>query len=114
MLYPGPQPVAKATDHQERVRSGSSTSHGNAKALLGSEEWRRVGFDLNLSARELELVRHIFEGRRLQGAALDMGLALGTVKTYVRRIYTKLGVSDQRELTLAVVSTHLQLARSAR
>ena len=59
-------------------------------------------------ASPVELIQHIFEGKKLQAIALDMGLALGTVKTYSQRIYRKLRVSDQRELTVAVLSIHLK------
>ena len=81
------------------VRSGS--------ALLSSEDWQRVGRELLLSPRELELVQHIFAGKKLQTIAEDMRLSLGTIKTYSQRIHHKLQVTDQRELTLAVFSAYL-------
>ncbi len=83
----------------------------NSRALLDSVHWPSVGEYLGLSSRELELVQHILAGKKMSAIAADMGLALGTVKTYSQRIHRKLRVSDQRELTLAVVSAHLELAR---
>ncbi len=38
-----------------------------------------------------------------------MQLGLGTVKTYSQRVYRKLDVTNRQELTLLVVSAHLQL-----
>ena len=93
--------------------SGTATAGptDNGRAFLDSVQWPRVGEYLGLSSRELELVQHILAGKKMFAIAADMGLALGTVKTYSQRIHRKLQVSDQRELTLAIVSAHLDLAR---
>ena len=90
----------------------SGLPHG--RRLLSHEQWQQTGETLGLSARELELVQHIFDGKKLVAIARDMKLSLGTVKTYSQRIHQKMHVSDQRELTLAVVSAHLQIAQPAR
>ncbi len=76
-------------------------------------DWRRVRSALRLSRRELELVRHIFDGKKLAAIAKEMKLALGTVKTYSQRIHHKLDVTDQRELALAVLEAHLEAAGHA-
>ena len=83
----------------------------NGRALLDSVQWPCVGEYLGLSSRELELVQHVLAGKKMFAIATEMGLALGTVKTYSQRIHRKLRVSDQRELTLAIVSAHLELTR---
>ena len=67
-----------------------------------------MGSALHLSRRELELVQHIFDGKKLFAIAIEMQLARGTVKTYGQRIRQKLGISDQRELMLAVLEAHLR------
>ena len=82
----------------------------NARALLDSIQWGCVGEHLGLSSRELELVQHTLAGKKMCAIAADMGLALGTVKTYSQRIHRKLNVADRCELVLAVVATHLQHA----
>jgi DNA-binding NarL/FixJ family response regulator len=66
-----------------------------------------VGQKLSLSPRELELVQHIFSGKKMLAIAQEMELSLGTVKTYAQRVHQKLQVSDQRELTLAIITTYL-------
>lgn len=78
------------------------------RSLPSRIDWPRVGSALRLSRREFELVRHIFDGKKLAAIAKEMKLALGTVKTYSQRIHRKLDVSDQRELALAVMNAHLQ------
>ncbi len=85
----------------------------NSRALLDSVQWPGVGEYLGLSSRELELVQHIFDGKKFTAIARDMGLALGTVKTYSQRIHRKLQVCDQSELILAVVSAHMHLLGAA-
>ena len=79
------------------------------RGLKDKVDWSRVGSALRLSRRELELVQHIFEGKKLVAIANEMQLAMGTVKTYVQRIHQKLGICDQRELALAVLEAHLRL-----
>ena len=87
---------------------GQSSEKGGDKRgeLLSSHDWERVGRELGLSHRELEVVQHIFEGKKLLAIAQEMGLGLGTVKTYSQRIHQKLQVSDQLELALVVFATH--------
>ena len=79
------------------------------RLTLSHQQWQSINAQLGLSARELQLVQHIFEGKKLFAIAQDMKLSLGTVKTYNQRIHQKLGLSDQRELVLRVVGVHEQL-----
>ncbi len=71
--------------------------------VLTGDEWQSVRMRLGLSRRELEAVQGIFLGKKISTIATDMELSLGTVKTYMQRVYHKLQVCDQRELTLAVL-----------
>ena len=88
--------------------SGANTSQPlNGRTILREDDWHRVASKLSLSPRELQLVQHIFEGKKLTAIAQDMDLSLGTVKTYCQRAYQKLHVSNQRELTLVILCAHL-------
>ena len=107
-------PVGEPADHYVPAEGESLTSDSIGKALLTPNDWQRVAIELLLSPRQLELIRHIFDGKKLVAVAQEMNLSLGTVKTYSQRIHRKLQVSDQRELTLAVIRAHLQLAKVAR
>jgi DNA-binding NarL/FixJ family response regulator len=79
-----------------------------APALLARlNDWERIRAQFRLSARETELVRHLFSGRKLEAIAREMGLRLGTVKTYSQRIHHKLGVHDRFELALTVIGARL-------
>jgi DNA-binding NarL/FixJ family response regulator len=50
-----------------------------------------------LSAREVEVLEGIAQGKRVKELALDLGLSISTVQTYLRRIYEKLQVNSQAE-----------------
>jgi DNA-binding NarL/FixJ family response regulator len=80
----------------------------NGRAILSETHWEITRRRLGLSVREMELVQHIFDGKKLLRIAQDMNLALGTVKTYSQRVHRKLRVSDQRELILAILEEHLR------
>lgn len=51
-----------------------------------------------LSARELQLVQAIEEGLSYRLVAERLGITLNTVRTYIRRIYTKLEVNSKTEM----------------
>ena len=88
--------------------SGSEGSEAPGSILLSQQDWRRIAKDLHLSARELQVVQEIFDGKKLSAIAQEMHLGIGTVKTYCQRIYHKLHVHDQRELALVVLARHLK------
>ena len=50
-----------------------------------------------LSARELEVLRLLEQGASNQEIAEDLVLALSTVKSHVRSILSKLGVSNRTQ-----------------
>lgn len=54
-----------------------------------------------LTDRELEVLGLLCEGRTYREVAKALGIALGTVQTHVKAIYTKLEVSSKAELTAA-------------
>jgi DNA-binding CsgD family transcriptional regulator len=52
-----------------------------------------------LSAREFEIAQYLSEGHSTINVAAILGLSTNTVRTYVRRIYSKLNVCSRVELT---------------
>ena len=86
-------------------------SAGDRAVALSDAQWEEVIDELSLSARQGELVRHIFNGKKQVAIAEEMGLGLGTIKTYFRRVYRKLGVTNRSELVARVLFAHLILVR---
>jgi DNA-binding NarL/FixJ family response regulator len=65
-----------------------------------------------LSARELQVVRLVARGRSNQQIADELFLSLETVRTYLRRMFAKLDVSDRTQL--AVLAHQAGLLREPR
>ncbi|TDC03852.1 response regulator transcription factor [Nonomuraea longispora] len=55
---------------------------------------------IRLSERELQLVRLIAQGASNQQIAAELHLSVETVKTYLKRLFTKLDVSDRTQLAI--------------
>lgn len=51
-----------------------------------------------LTARQIEIVRRLMDGQRVQSIARDLYLSPSTVRNHLSVSYQKLGVSSQREL----------------
>jgi DNA-binding CsgD family transcriptional regulator len=51
-----------------------------------------------LSEREMEIVRHILEGKTNSEIGELLFISVNTVKTHIKRIYTKLGISSRMQL----------------
>src|SRR5262249_20863149 len=106
-----------ALDHDAELRHSESRSNGAnyapadraARMLYSDLNWRGIGRALGLSARQLELARRIMRVQKLTTAGDELGVSIGTVKTYVQRLYQKLSVSSQLELALVVLNTHREL-----
>ncbi|MBT2486609.1 MULTISPECIES: response regulator transcription factor [unclassified Microbacterium] len=56
--------------------------------------------EAQLSRRELQLIRLIAQGRTNPGIAEELHLSTETIKTYVKRLFQKLGVSDRTQLAV--------------
>jgi DNA-binding NarL/FixJ family response regulator len=87
----------------ESLSTGSSLRNARWRTLISDNQWNYIATTLRLAPRELQVAQLIFEGKTIAGTAYELGLSLGTVKTYLARIYSKVGAHDQRELVLAIV-----------
>lgn len=65
-----------------------------------------------LSARELQLIRLVAQGYSNPGIAEELQLSVETIKTYAKRLFQKLEVSDRTQL--AVLAYEAGLLREAR
>src|SRR3989440_1163260 len=53
-----------------------------------------------LSARELDVLKHLAEGKVYKQIALDLGLSTSTVRTHLHNTYAKLGAVDRAQAVL--------------
>lgn len=60
-----------------------------------------------LSERERQILRMIADGKSVPDMARELYLAQTTVKTHIRRLYEKLGVSDRGAAVAQAMRTHL-------
>jgi two-component system nitrate/nitrite response regulator NarL len=65
-----------------------------------------------LTAREIEVVGLVARGFANKVVARELGVAEGTVKIHLHRIYRKLRVANRAQLTLRVVANGRKLPKS--
>jgi DNA-binding NarL/FixJ family response regulator len=93
------------------VAAGSFTAVGLADAMAR----RRDATDrLGLSKREREVLDLLQQGKSMPLMAQEMYVSTSTVKTYVGRLYEKLGASNRAQALMAALDLGLIQAGSAR
>lgn len=63
-------------------------------------QWERLVIELVLTPRELEVVQALFDSGSRCDVAETLGVTHETAKTYVKRVYEKLGATDRASLIL--------------
>jgi two-component system NarL family response regulator len=73
-----------------------------AEGLRGRLEQRKRRVEL--SPRELEVLRHVVEGRANKEIAVELGISEVTVKVHVGRVLQKLGVADRTQAATTAIA----------
>lgn len=96
-------PVAElvAAVRHAAVAASSFTAVGLAAAMRRQRE--AAAGVLDLSAREREVLALLVVGRSVPWIAEDLHIGISTAKTYVGRLYDKLGVRTRAEAVMAAV-----------
>ncbi len=81
-------------------------------AIFTEHAWEEISRSLNLSGRELEVVRRIFDDHTESTIAADLGISAHTVHTHLDRLHHKLGVVDRVQLILRITNEFLALTVS--
>jgi len=97
------------------VAASSFTAAGLANALTRRRE---TGDRLLLSAREMEVLSLLRDGLSVPAIARQMYISYSTAKTYVARLYQKLGATNRAQALMAAVqyglfASEAQLSKSA-
>lgn len=81
------------------VASGKAVLDGHVtrRLLAWTQRRRKVPHGEWLSLREVEVLRHVAAGSSNQEIAVQLGISLNTVKTYLRRASEKLGCQSRAE-----------------
>jgi DNA-binding NarL/FixJ family response regulator len=86
------------------VAASSFTAAGLAVALARR---RAVQDRITLSSREREVLRLLSDGMSTPAIAMTMFISLSTAKTYVGRLYEKLGVTNRAQALMTAVQLDL-------
>jgi len=78
-------------------------------AMLCDEAWLAIARGLDMSERQIQVVRGIFDDEIESTIASRLGISSHTVHTHIERIHHKLGVHDRVELVLLVIAEFLRL-----
>ena len=89
-VYVGGSPMS---GHIARKVVQSFQAHAAASAAASAETE-------SLTARELEVLQGLSRGHPYKEIASELGISLGTVRTYIQRIYEKLHVHSQTEAVM--------------
>jgi DNA-binding NarL/FixJ family response regulator len=98
---------AKILEAIREVHSGGSPMSGSIarkvvqtlQAQAATKAVTRAETDA-LSAREIEVLQALSKGHTYKQIAADLGISLGTVRTYIQRIYEKLHVHSHAEAVM--------------
>ncbi len=69
---------------------------------LDSASWMAVVETLQLAPQQARIVELILRGLRDKQIAAELGLGVPTVRTYLKRVFVRVGVQDRVELVLRV------------
>jgi len=98
---------AKIVEAIREVYAGGSPMSGNIarkvvqlfQTQAAAKAATRAETD-SLSAREVEVLQALSKGHTYKQIASDLGISLGTVRTYIQRIYEKLHVHSHAEAVM--------------
>ncbi len=101
-----------ANEHD--LRSSHLLPHDHAcehpgAGVFATHEWEHLSAALNLSPREVQVLRGIFDDRTEAGIAFDLGISPHTVHTHIERLYRKLGVASHCALVVRIFAVHRAL-----
>ena len=72
---------------------------------LSGRQWRSLTNSLELTPRQLEIVKAIFDDKTEAAIAAELGVTYNTVHSHVRRLYKKLEVHSRSGVIMRVLFT---------
>ena len=98
-----------ASELRREARAGRHDADAVEAVLTaaGHESSRRASFSAGLTAREVEVLRLVAQGRSNREIADELFIAPKTARNHVERVYAKLGVNNRTQATLAAIDRGL-------
>ncbi len=110
LLEPRPnEPALDAEGAAARLRQEARAGRLDAEsvnavlAAAGHRASRRTPWSAGLTAREVEVLRLVAQGRSNREIAAELFIAEKTARNHVERVYAKLGVNNRTQATLAAI-----------
>ena len=100
--------ILKSATGEELVDAIERVAAGDRVGLDHVTRSRRRASDDELSAREREVLALVALGLTNRAIADELYLSVDTIKTYVRRVYTKLGVVNRAQAASRAAQFDLQ------
>jgi DNA-binding CsgD family transcriptional regulator len=98
------------------AKNGKAAGHKPPRpcgaAMFSDQAWREMARRLQLSGRELLIVRGIFDDRVEAAIAADLGISPHTVHTHLGRLHRKLAAGTRTQIILLVVQEFMALTSS--
>jgi HD-GYP domain-containing protein (c-di-GMP phosphodiesterase class II) len=106
---PGLDSRGAASQLRQEARAGrlDAESVGAVLAAAGHRASRRTPWSAGLTAREVEVLRLVAQGRSNREIAAELFIAEKTARNHIERVYAKLGVNNRTQATLAAIDRGL-------
>ncbi|MEV3900824.1 HD domain-containing phosphohydrolase [Mycobacterium sp. NPDC050551] len=106
---PALAPAAAAGELRHLVRAGrfDATAVEAVLGTAGHRVTRTASWASGLTARELEVLRLVAQGRSNRQVAAELFIAEKTARNHVERVYAKLGVNNRTQASLAAIDRGL-------
>jgi DNA-binding NarL/FixJ family response regulator len=79
------------------------------KLPLNDPHWRAIFSELRLSPQQVKIVNLVLRSAGDREIAAALGLAEPTVRTYLQRIFLRLGVRSRMELAMRILEVSHQI-----
>ena len=95
--------------HEAQNADGRTWLDGKPPCPLGAETLSAIGRTLNLTDREMQIIQGLFEGKREDTIAGELGISRCTVHAHLGRLYKKLNVDCCTGLLLRIFREYVAL-----
>ena len=95
--------------YEDQSSEGRPWLRTNPHCSLAAERLQAIGQTLSITSRELQIIQGLFDGKREETIARDLGISRHTVHTHLGRVYKKLNVDCCAGLFLRIFNEYIAL-----